>query len=155
MYKKRAGRPTRREQIESFNALHRFYADAVGVKPMVQLAVPKLRTRSTTSKRSTIPLERDVLKAVLQALRYDPRVASVERQQSGVFLEGNRHIRVGTPGALDIKGMLKGGRMFEIECKRPGGKPDPRQAARIARIRADGGVAGYCWSVESALALLP
>ena len=101
------------------------------------------------------PLERAVLKEIMRALRNDPRVAQVERQQSGLFVEGNRHIRVGTPGALDIKGMLVGGRMFEIECKRVGGKPTPAQANRIAAIKASGGIAGYAWSAESALALLP
>lgn len=154
MFKRRKGRPSLREQIEKHNASDRYYAAAFGKEPAFQRELPAVRTRGP-AKKSTIPLERDVLKAVLHALRHDPRIASVERQQSGVFIEGNRHIRVGARGALDIKGMLVGGRAFEIECKRPGGKPDPRQAERIAAIKANGGVAGYCWSAESALALLP
>lgn len=105
--------------------------------------------------RKIRPPEKHVLAAVLKALRHDPRVASVERTQSGLFQEGNRWIRVGTPGKLDITGLLVGGRYFEIEVKRPGEKPNPKQADRIAAIRANGGISGYAWSAESALALLP
>lgn len=152
MFKKRAGRLTRRQEVLRRNAVDRFYATTFDKVPRFQQEVPPERA---PRKPSGKPLERDILKAVLHALRNDPRVAQVERQQSGVFVEGNRHIRVGTRGALDIKGMLHGGKMFEIEVKRPGREPDPRQADRIAAIRANGGIAGYCWSVESALALLP
>jgi hypothetical protein len=101
------------------------------------------------------PLEAVVLKDVVRALNSDPRVAKVKRNQSGVFREGNRVIRVGTPGELDLTVYLRSGKFAEIEVKRPGGKPKPHQAARIADIRAKGGIAGYCWSAESALALLP
>ncbi len=62
---------------------------------------------------------------------------------------------MGTPGKLDLTVYLKSGAYMEIEVKRPSGKPSPKQAARIARLREGGGLAGYCWSVESALAILP
>lgn len=114
--------------------------------------LPKKRgPRSASGK----PLERNVLRAIIQALRLDPRVASVERNQSGVFREGDRFIRVGTRGKLDLTCYLKDGRYIEIEVKRPGGKPKPHQAARIEQIRQAGGLAGYATSPEEALALLP
>lgn len=100
-------------------------------------------------------LEKHVLADVLQALRQDPRVALVERTQSGLFQDNDRYIRVGTPGKLDITLMLVGGRYGEIECKRPGGKPDERQQRRIDAIRRNGGIAGCATSAEEALGLLP
>ncbi len=128
---------------------------AAGIRARIK-PVPAERNRKPKDvSKSAPPLEAVVLKQVVMALRRDPRVASVERNQSGVFHEGGRFIRVGTPGKLDLTVYLKGGKFAEIEVKRPGGKPKPHQAARIAEIRAKGGIAGYCWSAESALALLP
>jgi hypothetical protein len=101
------------------------------------------------------PLERDVLKAVVQVLRLDRRVARVERNQSGVFQDGNRFIRVGVRGKLDLTVYLKSGKYLELEVKRPGGKPEPHQQKRIDDIRAAGGLAGCATSIEEALELLP
>jgi hypothetical protein len=111
--------------------------------------------RRTSDEKPALPLEKHVLAAALRALHKDPRVALVERTQSGVFQDGNRYIRVGTPGKLDVTGMLVGGRYFEMEAKRPGQKPDERQALRISTIRANGGISGYFTSADEALALLP
>jgi hypothetical protein len=120
-----------------------------------EASIPPERLRRAAQRDPSKIYEKEVLTDVLQALRRDPRVALVMRQQSGVFVEGNRHIRVGTPGTLDIGGMLMGGRHFEIEIKRPGGKPDDRQAERIEAIKRTGGIAGYATSAAEALALLP
>ena len=114
------------------------------------------RIRRTSDDKPALPLEKHVLKAALKALQRDPRVAFVNRQQSGLFTEGLRTIRVGTPGLLDLHGMLKGsGRYFEFECKRPGNKLDERQATRILFVIANGGISGFFTSAAEALALLP
>lgn len=154
MWGRRRGRPTRREQIQGFNALIRFYAAATDKDPTPHLQeVPKARAKRRSSGRV---LERDVLKAVMQALRLDPRVASVERNQSGVFRDGDRFVRVGTPGKLDLTVYLKSGRYAEIEVKRDEReRPKPHQLERIEAIKRAGGIAGWCWSVESALEILP
>lgn len=145
------GRPTRRERIEAINAAHKFYAAASGKEPRL-IPLPKQRAPRKPSGR---PLERDILAAVLDALRRDPRVALVERTQSGLFQDGNRYIRVGTRGKADITFMLVGGRYGECEVKRPGNEPDPRQAERIATINANGGLAFCAHSAEEAIASLP
>lgn len=157
MIKRRHGRLSHREQIEQNNAADRFYAAMAGKEPQAQTVLPpkRDRVRRPVDGKPAVPLEKEVLADVLQALRNDPRVAIVERSQSGLFQDGNRYIRVGTPGKLDITIMLLGGRYGEIECKRPGLAPDERQKARIDSIKRQGGIAGYAWSVESALALLP
>lgn len=131
------------------------HAKAASMRARIQ-PVPAERARKPKDvSKNAPPLEAEVLRDVVRALRADPRVATVKRNQSGVFREGERWIRVGTPGELDLTVYLHGGRFAEIEVKRPGGKPEPHQAERIAAIKANGGIAGYCWSAESALALLP
>jgi len=159
MSTKRRGRLTKRERILALNATHRAWGAIYG-KPEVAerlcQEVPAERVRKPKDvSPDAPPLEKAVLKEVITALRSDPRVARVDRRQSGVYQSGDRYVTVGTPGTLDLSGMLVGGRYFEIEVKRPGEKPKPHQAERIAAIRAQGGISGYCWSAESALALLP
>jgi len=122
---------------------------------LAALPPKRSRVRRPVDGKPVVPLEKEVLADVLQALRRDPRVALVERSQSGLFQDGDRYIRVGTPGKLDITLMLVGGRYAEIEVKRPGGKPEPHQQNRIDAIRRNGGIAGFATSAEEAIALLP
>lgn len=158
MTRKPRGRLSRREQIESINKAHRFYG-AMYQKPEVAerlcTKVPELRTRRPNGS-SGRPLERDILKEIVRVLRNDPRVSSVERNQSGVFQDGNRFIRVGVKGKLDLTVYLKSGKYAEIEVKRDSKSAlTPEQSTRIAQIKRAGGIAGWAWSAESALALLP
>lgn len=156
----RRGRLTKRERLEANQRSTDWYAAMAG-KPttantlLAQLPPKRDRVVRPVDGRPAVPYERDILAAAIKALRDDPRVWEVRRQNSGVFQDGNRFIRVGTPGVLDIIGMTVSGRYFELEAKRPGKKPDPRQERHIQHIRSGGGIAGYFTSVEEALALLP
>lgn len=153
------GRRTKREEIQLRNATHAFYARAApnaeraaeGLRKFTQ-AVPRKRRPAVRdpSKR----YEADVLRDILSALRKHPRVARVERRQSGVFRDGERWIGVGRRGDPDITGILKGGRAFAIEVKRPGEEPNELQARRLEEIKAAGGVAGCAHSVEEAHAIV-
>jgi hypothetical protein len=128
------------------------------VAEALQQALPpqRHRVKRPVDGKPALPYERDVLVQIVKALRADPRVARVERNQSGVFQDGNRYIRVGVKGKLDLTVYLKTGRFAEIEVKRSEKtKPEPHQLARIAEIKQQGGLAGWAWSAESALALLP
>ena len=109
---------------------------------------------AASPRRVGKPLERDVLKQIIHVLRHDPRVVRVERNQSGVFQDGNRYVKVGRRGDPDIGGMLKGGRTFAIEVKRPGFNPDPLQQKRLDEIAAAGGLAGCAHSVEEAVLIV-
>lgn len=159
----RKGRPSRREQVERINSAHDFLAGAMPpdkaeeyrAQFITKLPPKRDRVVRPVDGKPAGPLEKDVLADALQALRNDERVWTVDRQQSGVFQDGDRWIRVGRKGVLDIKGMLKGGRYFEIEAKRPGEKPDENQLKRIDHIRKGGGISGYFTSADEALALLP
>lgn len=165
MSRKFIRRPTLREALQSSKRAQDFYAAMAGKPPVesgLLQAMPPKRSRAAPRLRGVDidavhrkPLERSVLKAITQALRLDLRVARVERNQSGLFQEGNRFIRVGTRGKLDLTVYLKSGRYVEIEVKRPGGKPEPHQQQRIDAIRASGGIAGCATSIDEALALLP
>lgn len=156
--KPRRRRLSLREQFQQSHAGQSFYAKMAGKPPPPLpelLTMPKRQVSAPGSDGR--PLERDVLKAVIAALRADPRVASVERNQSGVFQDGNRYIRVGSKGKLDLTIYLKSGKYIEAEVKR---EPNVKllseaQSQRIKDIRAAGGMAGWCWNVDSAIALLP
>ncbi len=70
-------------------------------------------------------------------------------------MEGNRTIRVGFVGKLDISGFMKNGaRYFEIEVKKPGKRPTEAQAARIAKVKANGGISGYVTSINEVAELI-
>lgn len=151
----RRGRLSLRDQRIAVNKALNHYAVLSGrpTPPVLlnEITPPPIRRASKPGR----VLEKDVLASVLAALRADKRVALCERQQSGVFVEGNRHIRVGTRGALDVRGYLVGGAAFEIEVKRPGGRLTPEQIVRIDALRANGVIAGVATSAAEALALLP
>ena len=66
-----------------------------------------------------------------------------------------RYIRANTQrGMSDIMGTLNDGRTLAIEVKSRTGRMRPGQEEFLASIRAAGGVAGVCRSVEDALKLL-
>lgn len=161
MFRKNRGRLSRRERVESVNKSLRHWGAMFG-KPEVAdrltttLPPKRDRVKRPVDGRPAAPYERDVLREVVRVLRSDHRVSRVERNQSGVFQDGNRYIRVGVRGKLDLTVYLKSGRFAEIEVKRDAKtKPEPHQAARIDQIKRDGGIAGWAWSAESALAILP
>lgn len=150
MARVRRGRVSLREHKKQVNAALAFY----GV-PLRNEIKPKRVQRPQGSNGR--PLERNVLKAVIKALREDDRVARVERNMAGMFEDGGHKISVGPRGKLDLTVYLKDGRYLEIEVKR---EPDVKllsdaQKHRIKSIRAAGGLAGWCWNVPSAIALLP
>jgi hypothetical protein len=70
------------------------------------------------AQRITLTLtEAHVVSAVIGWLR--SRGWRCERQQSGLFGDSGRKVRVGTPGIFDWN-CFKGPRYFKLEVKRPG-----------------------------------
>lgn len=123
--------------------------DLYGI-PQFKSAVREYRPRKPSGER----LEKHILADILKALRAHPKVARVERRQSGLFQDGNRIIRVGQRGEPDVSGMLQGGKVFKIEVKRPGEQPDERQQRHLDETVAAGGIAGCAHSVEEAIAII-
>ncbi len=103
------------------------------------------------------PKERDISKACLQALAY--RGQRLYRRNVGARPwsddpEDKRRVMYGRAGQSDFWGILpKSGRHLEIEMKRPGGRPSPKQYAWLAEVRAAGGAAYWCDDVDDCLRL--
>ena len=161
---RRAGRKSLRERLEANHRALSFYAQGFGHDaPQKPAKLLELEAKAAARKpraapgASGKPLERNVLKEVIAALKADPRVSRVERNVSGSFVQGNSYVTVGAKGKLDLTVYLVDGRYAEIEVKR---SPHvhllrPGQLERIKSIRASGGIAGWCWNAASAIALLP
>lgn len=148
----RAPKPSKRDASLASNAQIAFLPD--GKAPPEPFKVRAARVSKPLQRDPRKVYERDVLKAALKYLRHHPKVASVERTQSGVFTEGNRTIRVGFVGKLDISGVLKGGRAFEFEAKRPGGKLSIAQANRIVQLQNAGVLSGCFDSVDGLIVIM-
>ena len=153
------GRRTLREQMLRNQATENLYA-ALSGKPARELPIPAEPKKRQPRTHSTEPSEAETLRAIIQMLHRHPRVAMCWRQNSGTFQERNRdgsvrYIRANTArGMSDIMGALKDGRTLAIEVKSRAGKMRPGQEEFLSQIRAAGGVAGVCRSVEDAVRLL-
>jgi len=119
-------------------------------------AAPKARAlRRPVDGRPVVPLEKDIQRAVLQFLRVHPKVAAVWRTNSGTFTEQNRdgsmrYISANTmPGMSDVCGVLKGGRAFFFEIKRPGAKATTLQLQFLQRMHDAGALALVVYSIDS------
>lgn len=119
---------------------------------MLDLGLPEVTAQS----------EAQVQRAILGILRRDPRVAWVDRRNSGAVVtrQGYR-MQLCAEGTGDIEGMLRKepkyavpGRFFSIEVKAQGGRVSNAQRARIALIRKTGHYAGVARSVADALAII-
>ena len=157
------GRRTLREQMLRNQKTEALYA-ALSGKPARELPIPpepkKRAKREPAPAEPRQPSEAEILRAILQLLRRHPKVALCWRQNSGTFQERNRdgsvrYIRANTQrGMSDIMGALKDGRTLAIEVKSRTGRMRPGQEEFLQQIRAAGGVAGVCRSVEDAVRLL-
>lgn len=108
------------------------------------------------SKPTYKPLERDVLRGVLEALALHPSVAWAHRMNVGAFENAaGRHVRVGFVGCPDVIGQLRDGRFLAVEVKRPGGKVTDDQAAFLARVTKHGGVGFVAYGVDDVMRQIP
>ncbi len=157
-------RETLRETIARNQASMDLYA-ALSDRPRVELAAPPPPKPRAPRKPSADDTEADVMRAVFDLLRAHRRVAWFMRLNSGAVQDGDRYTVFyrlylrgepgRTKGASDYLGQLTDGRLFLLECKRPGKRRGTaEQEELIAACVADGGVAGIVQSVEDALALL-
>jgi hypothetical protein len=90
------------------------------------------------------PRETDLVRACLQLLRL--RGVLAWRVNSGAvageYRGRRRFVKFNTAkGCSDILGILPGGRFLAVECKMPGRKTTPDQAAFLDAVRMAGGLA--------------
>jgi hypothetical protein len=103
----------------------------------------------TTPAPIEIP-ERDVLKEVLGALTYHPRVAWARRMNSGAAQIGGRWVKFGFEGCPDIIGMLRDGRTLCVEVKRAGKNPTQEQVEFLGLVHRNNGLAFVARSAADA-----
>lgn len=160
------GRPTLRQVQASNNAWDKFYAASSDSEPRAQVPIAPKRAyvRRPVDGRPVEPLEKDIQKAIIEALELRHDVVFVGRFNRGQAVATNGYGKVrytpfnSVPGFPDIHGLLVGGRAFYIECKRPPPnyeKPKPDQQQFLDAARIGGACAGVATSVEEAMALLP
>lgn len=98
--------------------------------------------------------ESDVLKAVLLALRINPRVAWCERMSVGAYKIEDRFVRFGFKGCSDIIGQLKTGEFLAVEVKRRNGTVTEAQAEFLGKVERAGGMAFVARDVADVIARL-
>lgn len=159
-------RPTLRETIAKNQQSMDLYA-ALSGKPRVELAMPPEPVKRAAHAKPAEPrgTEADVMKAVHAFLRVHPRVAWFMRINSGAVSDGDRHVvfyrlwmrglGVRSKGMADYLGQLDDGRLFLLECKRPGlRKATPEQQELLEFCRWHGGLAAVVQSVEDVAEVL-
>jgi hypothetical protein len=109
------------------------------------------------------PLERDIQKAIIEALRLHPRVIKVTRFNSGGSMHRgadgrDRLVLFSSEPVPDLFVLLRGGFAW-LEVKRPGwSRPtdlrEERQAAFLAAVREAGGIGQFVRSIDEAIAAI-
>ncbi|MBK1632642.1 hypothetical protein CKO31_18220 [Thiohalocapsa halophila] len=103
------------------------------------------------------PPEQAIQDAVLRFLAIDRRVAWAQRFNTGAMrVEGQdargrrtrRFVQFAFKGCSDILGQLTTGHLIACEIKRPSTKPTREQAAFLATVESNGGLAVVARSVE-------
>lgn len=159
-------RPTLRETIAKNQQSMDLYA-ALSGKPRVELTMPPEPVKRAPRAKPAEPrgTEADVMKAVHAFLRVHPRVAWFMRINSGAVSDGDRHVvfyrlwmrghGVRSAGMSDYLGQLDDGRVFLLECKRPGlRKATEAQQELLDMCRWHNGLAAVVQSVEDVVEVL-
>jgi hypothetical protein len=158
--KKRSGRKSLRDTLIENAKAQEFYktmfsgiSDVMRGSNLQVIKIPDApKPRQKSAEPRTDLLEKDIQKQILMLLRKHPRVQWVARFNSGTFMDGDRYITSNSQrGMSDILGMLKGGRLFAIECKSRTGRIQPHQQEFLDLINAGGGVAFVARSVDDVL----
>lgn len=109
------------------------------------------------------PLERDIQRAIIEALRLHPRVLKVVRFNSGGSMHRGANgkdylVMFSSEPVPDLFVLLRGGFAW-LEVKRegwqrPSDAREERQAAFLAAVREAGGIGCFVRSVDEALAAI-
>jgi hypothetical protein len=124
---------------------------------------PPLRKRLPKLDAPHKPLERDIQRAIIEALRLHPRVIKVCRFNSGGSMHRGANgkdylVMFSSEPVPDLFVLLRNGFAW-LEVKRPGwAKPtdlrEERQAAFLAAVREAGGIGQFVRSVDEAISAI-
>ena len=151
-----AFKPSYRDQLNANQKALDRMADMAG-KPRLALHVPTAARQRARNGADGTPLERDILKAIMQYLSACPSVLWAGRFNRGTAMTGDalgivRYTKFNTVrGFPDIHGQLRTGAAFWIECKRPGGKLSDDQRDFIDMVTGAGGLAFMAESVDQVM----
>ena len=107
--------------------------------------------------------ESDIQSSIMTAVGGHPCVVWVMVVTTGKFRVKGGFITTGhymtehcrtTTGMSDIIGMLVNGAFLAIETKKPGEEPTNEQHAFLELVSRNGGLSGWCDSVEGALDII-
>lgn len=123
-------------------------------------AQPK-RRRPWSIKKPRV-LERDIQRAILQALELHPMVARIERinvmagRLYGKDGKPGRFIRSCRKGRVDLDGFTVDGRVIAIEVKRPTTRHTltKEQQEYLSMVKSSNGLSGVATCVEEAFAIV-
>src|SRR3990167_6735032 len=132
-------------------------------KALDKVKPPPLRKRAERLDAPHKPLERDVQRAVIEALRLHPRVLKVVRFNSGGSMHRGANgkdylVMFSSEPVPDLFVLIRGGFAW-LEVKRPGwSRPtdlrEERQAAFLSAVREAGGIGCFVRSIDEALAAI-
>lgn len=169
VFRKSRGRVSRRERIEAVNKGLRHWGAMFGKPEVAESLVTQLPPKREYVRRPAggnpaAPLEKEIQKAIIEAIELRRDVVFVGRFNRGqaVATDEHGHTRY-TPfnsvkGFPDLHGLLVGGKAFYLEVKRPHPfyvKPREDQQGFLDAARNAGAYAGVVTSVEEAMAVLP
>lgn len=127
---------------------------AAPLRPVAAAAPPTRR-----GDGALMPLERDILAAILAFLHVHPRVAWAHRMNVGAVEHLNRdgttrRVRFAFAGCPDVLGQLKDGRLLAIEAKKHDGRVTEDQVAFLSRAARHNAVAFVARSVDDVARML-
>src|SRR3990167_3677460 len=162
--------PTFREKLAANEAaLKAMSQDGTLPEPMQRafdnVRPPPPRKRAERLDAPHKPLERDIQRAIIEALRLHPRVLKVVRFNSGGSMHRGANgkdylVMFSSEPVPDLFVLLKAPpRICWLEVKRPGwDRPrdlrEERQSAFLAAVREAGGIGQFVRSVEEAIAAI-
>ena len=147
-------KPSLRDTLAANERMLKFMSPDGKLPPDMQRTFDKDRLPPKRIYRPSVKREALVLKTIIDGLRKHPAVARVVRNQSGVFHDGDRTIKVGYRGKPDLTVYLRNGRWGEIEVKAAGQRPTEAQARQLQRTKAAGGFIGIARSLDDALTII-
>ena len=139
------------------------FAATAHVQPaLIAADVQQPRRNKNRGTRQAGPLEKDIQKIILEALKLHPMVADIERINimAGKILRkdgtAGRFIRSMKRGHADLEGLAKDGRKIAIEVKRPQTRNNVSDEQRdyLDMVKSNGGYAGIATSVQDAFQIM-
>lgn len=157
----RQGKPKKslRQTLEENQKALDFWAKSHD-KPSITLTPLLGQVKERAPRKPTAePLEKEIQADIMKMLRSHPSVIFVGRFNRGTmqssYGEKQSFTQFNTvPGFPDIHGLIRGGKAFYIEVKRPGGVVSNDQREFIEKTQRGGALSGVAYSVDDALKII-